>query len=425
MATKKEIDALPRFGTESHYLHADTEFANIIQAGLIPPHTPAGTYTQAHALAAQAAPTAPPVAETAPAAARTAPQGDVAPDPGEPKTGPPPAPPPPSPVPPAPRAHVPPGPPPPHHLPTGHETQPGLPNVHDTVVSATGITDLDANDEWLLYTILTQPGDTTGQTQKANALAWLRQTDWHHQRYVRGERPAGEGREKRILSTAEIGKLLDAAPEPYRVLLATAVFSGLRLQELLALRWLDVDRENGELHVRQQLSRKGGSLKPLKTGAGKRDVALMPELAAMLRRHQLASRHSGQEDFVFCSAVGQPLHFRNVQRRGMDKAVESAKLEQGKRDPTMHDLRHSFASLMIAQGLDVVFVSRQLGHANPATTLRVYASEFDRVRSADAARSALSAQFGSLLAGNPGETAARNGRKDAIAEVASLGGRRK
>jgi integrase len=95
----------------------------------------------------------------------------------------------------------------------------------------------------------------------------------------------------------------------------------------------------------------------LKTNAGKRDVVLMPELAALLRRHELASAHSTPDAFVFGSALGRPLHHRNVQRRGMDKAVEEAKLDKGKRDPTMHDLRHSFASLLIAQGLDVVFVS--------------------------------------------------------------------
>ena len=83
------------------------------------------------------------------------------------------------------------------------------------------------------------------------------------------------------------------------------------------------------------------------------------------------------DDFVFCGTAGRPLHHRNVQRRGMDEAVDRAKFNGGQRAPTMHDLRHTFASLLIAQGLDVVFVSRQLGHANPATTLRVYASEFD------------------------------------------------
>jgi integrase len=101
--------------------------------------------------------------------------------------------------------------------------------------------------------------------------------------------------------------------------------------------------------------------------------------------------------------------------RGIDKAVETAKLEQGKRDPTMHDLRHSFASLLIAQGLDVVFVSRQLGHANPATTLRVYASEFDRARNADAARTALTAGFGNLL-----ETASRNQPQEPDPETAAV-----
>ena len=75
----------------------------------------------------------------------------------------------------------------------------------------------------------------------------------------------------------------------------------------------------------------------------------------------------------------------------------------------MHDLRHSYASLLIAQGLDVAFVPRQLGHANPATTLRVYASEFDRVRNADAVRSALSAGFGNVL-----ETAIGNQAQDPI-----------
>ena len=195
-------------------------------------------------------------------------------------------------------------------------------------------------------------------------------------------------------------------------MLATAVFSGLRLMELLGLRWADVDLERGELHVRSQLSRKG-ALVPLKTRSCRRDVVLMPELAATLKRHRLASRHSLPEDFVFCGAAGRPLHFRNVQRRGMDEAVERASLEAAKRYPTMHDLRHCFASLLIGQGLDVVFVSRQLGHANPSTTLRVYASELDNIRHGDSVRTVLSEQFGNLL-----ETATRNQAQDPAPEAA-------
>jgi integrase len=80
----------------------------------------------------------------------------------------------------------------------------------------------------------------------------------------RGERPTASGREKRILSQDEIGRLLEVSPERYRTLIATGVFSGMRLMELLGLTWADVDFEQGEIHVRQQLSR-SRKLVPLKT----------------------------------------------------------------------------------------------------------------------------------------------------------------
>jgi integrase len=61
----------------------------------------------------------------------------------------------------------------------------------------------------------------------------------------RGERPATVEKEKRVLGADEIGRLLDAADAKYRPLLATAVGTGLRLGELLGLRWADVDLEGG------------------------------------------------------------------------------------------------------------------------------------------------------------------------------------
>lgn len=227
----------------------------------------------------------------------------------------------------------------------------------------------------------------------------------------RAERPKADAREKRVLDREEIGRLLEASPEVYRPLLTTAVFSGLRLMELLGLRWCDVD--GNELHVRHQLSRSGG-LVPLKTKAGKRDVVLMPELTALLKRHRLAARYSQPGDPVFASRVGKPFPFRKVQR-GMDAAVAQARFDPGKRQPTLHDLRHTFASLLIAQGLDVVFIARQLGHKDPATTLSVYADEFDRQRHGEAVRAALSAEFGNLL-----ETAPGNRPQDPEVETASL-----
>jgi integrase len=67
---------------------------------------------------------------------------------------------------------------------------------------------------------------------------------------------------------------------------------------------------------------------------------------------------------------------------------------------TFHVLRHTFASILIAQGHDPVFVSRQLGHANAAITLRVYAHLFDAERHAAKARKRLEADYGRILSGS-------------------------
>jgi integrase len=210
------------------------------------------------------------------------------------------------------------------------------------------------------------------------------------------ERPKAGRKLQRVFERDEITALLEAAADKYRPLLATALFAGLRLMELLGLRWQDVDFAGGYIRVRKQLGR-DGQLKQLKSDAGRRDVVLMPELAQLLRRHKTASRYSQEDDFVFCSRNRTPLHWRNVETRGFDATVTRAKLQRSDGKPVLHDCRHTFASLLIAQGLDIVFISRQLGHANPATTLRIYAHLFDRANHETRMRETLSATFGQLL----------------------------
>ena len=199
----------------------------------------------------------------------------------------------------------------------------------------------------------------------------------------RDERPKSDQAKMRILSSEEIEKLLAAAPDRYRPLLTAAVFTGLRKGELLRLRWEDVDFDAGVLTVRESKT---------EAGAG-REVVLMPALAASLRRHKLASRFSQPQDPVFCSEVGTPLHERNVNRRALEAALTKAGLEHVR----FHDLRHTFASILIGQGMDVTFVADQMGHADPAITLRVYAKLFDPTRRKDEAREKLEAAFGGLL----------------------------
>lgn len=208
------------------------------------------------------------------------------------------------------------------------------------------------------------------------------------QRLERGERPAIERREMRILGRDGIGRLLTGSPARYRTLLTTAVLTGMRLSELLGAEWRDIDFDAGAIRVRRQADRKGQLVEP-KTPQANRDIVLSSGLAKTLREHKMASRYKGEEDLVFASETGRPMNGRNVSRRGLDKALANAELGKLR----FHDLRHTFASLLISEGLNVVFVSRQMGHASPDITLRVYAHVWDSVEHSGKASAALDAVY--------------------------------
>lgn len=135
-----------------------------------------------------------------------------------------------------------------------------------------------------------------------------------------------------------------ATPTLYRALIATSVFTGVRQSEALGFVWADVDLEGARLHVRRQLGRDGVRAEP-KTAQAKRSVVLMPSLVRILREHKERAFSFGRakpEDFVFASQTGGPLHYRNVVRRGLEKAVEDAGFDvDGKPKLRWHDLRHT------------------------------------------------------------------------------------
>jgi len=218
------------------------------------------------------------------------------------------------------------------------------------------------------------------------------------------ERPRLQKREQRVLGHEEIAKLLAACLPAYRPLLATALYSGMRLSELLGLTWAEVDLEQGLLHVRYQLSR-GRVDQParrvrLKTQNAVRDIPLLPQLTALLKRHKLASPFSAPGDYVFCTALGTPLGYRNVERRGLRRAAEQAGLNGECQPPLrVHDLRHTFAShLIVDLRLDIAQVSRILGHARPSITLDTYTHLFDRAAHAADIRVRMArSEFGALL----------------------------
>lgn len=175
------------------------------------------------------------------------------------------------------------------------------------------------------------------------------------------------------------------------------------IQELLALRWQDLDLDTGVIRVRGQLTRGSRTSPPriekLKTHAGARDIVLLPMLADQLRAHRRTAFVAGcatHEDYVFQTSQGTPFNYRNVATRGLDKAAKAAGLNrEGIPKLTFHDLRHTYGSHIVRQGLDPVRAARQMGHARPSITLDVYAHEFEEARGSDDITQRLTAAFSS------------------------------
>jgi integrase len=201
------------------------------------------------------------------------------------------------------------------------------------------IGDLSHLSPWSVHGVLTALSRVLGYAARRGLIA-----SNPVRRLERGERPSIAPSEKRILGHDEIAALLDAADDAHRPLLATAVYTGLRLGELLGLRWQDIDFERGFVRVRYQLDRRAALVEP-KTVAAKRDVVLLPALGRVLREHRLASPFSAATDHVFTSSTGSPKHWRNVVIRGLDRAAAHAGLvDPSKPKLTMHALRNTFAS---------------------------------------------------------------------------------
>ncbi len=152
-----------------------------------------------------------------------------------------------------------------------------------------------------------------------------------------------------------------------RAILATLTFAGLRIGELIDLRWRDVNLADGRMTVRES-----------KTDAGVRTVDLLPALRdelLALKAHTNAPANARG----FPTQAGGPMNPSNVRNRILTPAAKLARerLEQAGGTPlpaglTPHKLRHTFASVLVALGTDPGAVMDQLGHTDPTFTLRVY-----------------------------------------------------
>jgi integrase len=196
----------------------------------------------------------------------------------------------------------------------------------------------------------------------------------------------------RVLDPDQIRELLEKAPAEAKGLLLCAITTGMRRGELLGLKWGDVDWHGRRIWVRRSIGPDGRFQQP-KTRGSVRMIALTPTLISALRLHRMASGFKGEDDLIFPSERGTPLDGRNMVRRYFEPALRKAGLPHMR----FHDLRHTFASLLIAQGEHPKLISEQLGHASVQITLDRYGHLMDRSYG-DASERLESALFGRVAA---------------------------
>jgi len=182
----------------------------------------------------------------------------------------------------------------------------------------------------------------------------------------------------RTLTPEEVGILLDTAKSSYYYpVIYTALSTGLRQAELLGLRWGDINLDLLSISVAQTLYKRGGitEFKEPKTSHSRRRVAMTQKLAVFLREYK-AERES------LCLHLGQMpsldnLVFANVEGKPIDPCVLSHNFRRiaaraGLGNVRFHDLRHTFASLMLLRGAKAKVISEALGHASVAFTMDTY-----------------------------------------------------
>ena len=199
--------------------------------------------------------------------------------------------------------------------------------------------------------------------------------------------PTWKGKTMRTLTEGELKHLLDiAADSQFYPVIYTAVSTGLRQAELLGLRWRDVDLHMVSLSVAQVLFKRRGVciFKEPKTAHSRRRVALTPKLALFLKEYKAEREsiylHVGNvlnlDSLVFARTDGQPLD-PSMLSHEFQRIVKRSGLENVR----FHDLRHTFASLMLLKGAKPKVISEALGHSSVAFTMDVYSHIMENMQS--------------------------------------------
>jgi integrase len=170
-------------------------------------------------------------------------------------------------------------------------------------------------------------------------------------------------------SVDQVAALLDAAQPDFKAMLALAAFAGLRVGEVRGLQLGDINFLGRTIEVRRQAQHKLGGGREIRGPkyASERAVYAPDGLLTELSAHVAAQEITASDDWLFSDQSDLPVHESTVGRRWR-AARKAAKVP----DLKFHDLRHFYASGLIAEGCDVVTVQKALGHSSPSITLDTY-----------------------------------------------------
>lgn len=182
------------------------------------------------------------------------------------------------------------------------------------------------------------------------------------------ELDAVRGRRDRIASPAEAASLLEAVPQSDRAIWATAMYAGLRRGELQALRWGSVNLGFSTVEVRESYDSGSGQFVSPKSRAGERRVPLPAILRDYIDAHLLALPCPPEPgDLVFSREDGRPFCDSSLRKR-----ARAAWATEELTPITLHECRHTYASVMIAAGVNAKALCTYMGHANISITFDRY-----------------------------------------------------
>ncbi|HEU5377638.1 MAG TPA: tyrosine-type recombinase/integrase [Ktedonobacteraceae bacterium] len=191
--------------------------------------------------------------------------------------------------------------------------------------------------------------------------------------------PRPEEREVIILTQNQAQELLKVAQEhDLNAFISLAITTGMRHGELLALRWHDIDFDEGCLHVRHTVNRQGGSgyiEGDPKTRKSRRRIILVPFVLEELKEHR--RRQEGKRQEVGAVWVDKDLVFPNNQGKFLPAGTNLARFRKvlkaaGLPPMRVHDLRHNAGTLLMSKGINPKLVQELLGHSDISITLRLY-----------------------------------------------------